>query len=212
MVKKSVDELIARAVAERPDLAASRFTALAAQSRIRSVAAEGLPKLSASGTGNRTFYSTPNAADPFSTNYSGAILLRIPVFTGFDVAYRTQKAKEEAEAAKASAEQLEDRVILDVWSSYYAVQTATQRIATTRDLLASARQSADVASGRYKAGVGSIIDLLTAQSALADARAEEVQARSLWFLAMAQLAHATGALVPKAAEISSATTQKQETP
>ena len=212
MVKKSVDELISLAVAERPDLAASRFTALAAQSKIRAVAAEGLPRLSASATGNRTFYSTPNVADPFSTNYSGAILLRIPVFTGFDVAYRTQKAKEEAEAAKASAERLEDRVILDVWTSYYAVQTATQRIATTRDLLASALQSADVAAGRYKAGVGSIIDLLTAQSALANARAEEVQARSLWFLAMAQLAHATGALVPKAAEITSATTQKQEAP
>jgi outer membrane protein len=212
MVKKSVDELIARAVAERPDLAASRFTALAAQSRIRSVASEGLPKLSLNANGNRTFYSTPNIADPFSTNYSGAILLRIPIFTGFDVAYRTQKAKEEAEAARASAEQLEDRVILDVWSSYYAVQTATQRIATTRDLLASALQSADVAGGRYKAGVGSIIDLLTAQSALADARAEEVQARSLWFFAMAQLAHATGALVPRAAEITSVTTGKQETP
>ena len=212
MVKKSVDELISLAVAERPDLAASRFTALAAQSKIRAVAAEGLPRLSASATGNRTFYSTPNGADPFSTNYSGAILLRIPVFTGFDVAYRTQKAKEEAEAAKANAERLEDRVILDVWTSYYAVQTATQRIATTRDLLASALQSADVAAGRYKAGVGSIIDLLTAQSALANARAEEVQARSLWFLAMAQLAHATGALVPKAAEITSATTQKQEAP
>jgi outer membrane protein len=212
MVKKSVDELIARAVTERPDLAASRYAALAAQSRIRSVEAEGLPKLSALGTGNRTFYSTPSAADPFSTNYSGTILLRIPVFTGFDVAYRTQKAKEEAQAAKASAERLEDRVILDVWSSYYAVQTSTQRIATTRDLLASALQSADVAAGRYKAGVGSIIDLLTAQSALADARAQEVQARSLWFLAMAQLAHATGALVPKAAEIMSATTRNQEKP
>jgi outer membrane protein len=212
MVKKNVDELIARAMAERPDLAASRFEALAAQSRIRSVAAEGLPKLSLNATGNRTFYSTPNVPDPFSTNYSGLVVLRIPVFTGFDVAYRTQKAREEAEAARASAELLQDRVILDVWASYYAVQTATQRIATTRDLLASALQSADVAQGRYKAGVGSIIDLLTAQSALADARAEEVQARSLWFLAMAQLAHATGALVPRAAEISSTSPVKQETP
>jgi outer membrane protein TolC len=209
MVKKNVDELVAKAVAERPDLAASRFAALAAQSKIRSVQAEGLPKLSVAAAGNRTFYSLPGN-DPFSTNYSGLLLLRIPVFTGFDVAYRTQKAKEEAEAARASAELVEDRVILDVWASYYAVQTATQRIRTTRDLLASASQSAEVADGRYKAGVGSILDLLTTQASLAQARAEEVQARSLWFLAMAQLAHATGALVPKAAEITGVTTMKQE--
>jgi outer membrane protein TolC len=55
--------------------------------------------------------------------------------------------------------------------------------------------------GRYKEGVGNILDLLTAQAALSNARAQEVQARSLWFLAMAQLAHATGALLPRAAEI-----------
>jgi outer membrane protein TolC len=53
-----------------------------------------------------------------------------------------------------------------------------------------------VADGRYRAGVGSILDLLTAQSALADARSQEAQARSLWFLSMAQLAYATGALAP----------------
>jgi hypothetical protein len=70
IVKKNVDELIARAMAERPDLAASRFAALAAQSRIRSVAAEGLPKLSLNANGYRTFYSTPNGdADSFSTTY-----------------------------------------------------------------------------------------------------------------------------------------------
>lgn len=211
MVKKTVDELIEKAVAERPDLAASRFEALAAQSKIRSVQAEGLPKISALATGNRTFYWTPGP-DPFSTNYAGVLLLRIPVFTGFDVAYRTQKAKEEAEAARATSERVEDRVILDVWSSYYAMKTATQRVQTTRDLLASATQSAAVADGRYKAGVGSILDLLTTQASLAAARAEEVQARSLWFLAIAELAHATGALVPKAAEITGAAAAKQETP
>ena len=52
--------------------------------------------------------------------------------------------------------------------------------------------------GRYKAGVGSILDLLTAQSALAEARSQEAQARSLWFLSIAQLAHSTGVLEPGA--------------
>lgn len=208
MVKKTVDELIAKATAERPDLAASRFTALAAQSKIRSVQAEGLPKLSAAGTVGRTFLSVPGA-DPFSENYSGLLLLRIPLFTGFDVAYRTQQAKEEAEAASAVSERVEDQVILDVWSSYYAMKTATQRVQTTRDLLASATQSAEVADGRYKAGVGSILDLLTTQASLAAARAEEVQSRSLWFLAVAQLAHATGALVPRAAEITGAAARSE---
>ena len=201
IVKKNVDELIAKAMAQRPDLAADRFRALAAESHIRAAAIDGLPTLSLDAAGNRTFYHQPGQPDPYSTNWSGLISLRIPVFRGFDTAYQVQKAREEAEAAKASAQKTADLVILDVWSSYYAVQTASQRVRTTRDLLASATQSAEVASGRYKAGVGSILDVLTAQSALAEARSEEARARSLWFLAMAQLAHATGVLQPGSPEI-----------
>jgi len=86
-----------------------------------------------------------------------------------------------------------------VWTSYYNLKTASQQVKTARELFASARQSEEVAVGRYKAGVGSILDLLTAQTAFANARAQEVQARANWFLAMAQLAHDTGALPPPAA-------------
>jgi outer membrane protein TolC len=69
-------------------------------------------------------------------------------------------------------------------------------VKTSRDLLASAEQSERVALGRYQEGVGTIIDLLTAQAALADARAEEILARSAWFFALAQLAHDTGVASP----------------
>jgi len=199
-VTKSVDELIAQASAERPDLAARRFEAEAAQQHIQSVLADGLPKLVALGTLNRTYYYN-STQSPYSDNYTGAILLRIPVFTGLDTVYSTRKAKEEAELARAAAVRTQDQVTLDVWTSYYAVRTAAQTVRTTKDLLASASQSADVEEGRYKEGVGSILDLLSAQTSLANARAQDVEARSLWFLAMAQLAHATGALLPRAAEI-----------
>ena len=200
-VQKGVDELIAKALAERPDLASDRFRALAAESHILASAIDGLPSLHLDASGNRTFYWRPGVADPFSTNWAGAITLRIPVFRGFDTAYQVQKAREEAESAKAAAAKTENEVVLDVWSSYYAVQTASQRVRTTRDLLASATQAAEVTQGRYKAGVGSILDLLTAQSALADARSQEAQARALWFLAIARLAHATGVLQPGSPEI-----------
>jgi outer membrane protein len=200
-VKKSVDELIAAALTRRPDLAAERFRVLAAESHIHAAAIDGLPSLNLDASGNRTFYWQSGVADPFSTNWAGAITLRIPVFRGFDTAYQVRKAREEAETAKAVAERAENEVILDVWTAYYAVQTASQRVKTTRDLLASASQAVEVTQGRYKAGVGSILDLLTAQSALADARSQEAQARSLWFLSIASLAHATGVLEPGSPEV-----------
>ena len=99
-------------------------------------------------------------------------------------------------AAQADAESFEQQVILQVWQSYQSVKTAEKQVGSARDLLASARQSAEVADGRYKAGVGSILDLLTAQTALANARAQEVQARANWLLSITSLAHDTGSLGP----------------
>jgi outer membrane protein len=122
------------------------------------------------------------------------------VFSGFSNVYGIKKAQEEARAAQAQADDFANQVVLQVWTSYSALQTSTQRVKTTRDLLASAQQSQEVSSGRYKAGVGGILDLLAAQGAFANARAQEVQARTEWYLALARLARDVGALGPGQAE------------
>ena len=61
-------------------------------------------------------------------------------------------------------------------------------------MLASAEQSERVALGRYKAGVGTILDVLNAQSALAAARLQRIQAQLDWQVYRATLAQAIGAL------------------
>lgn len=194
-IAEKIEPLIDQAIAERPDLSAARFEALKAQAHVQSVRAQGLPSLVANGSANRTYYYH-STGGPYSNNYAGSLLLRIPIFTGFAKTYETLKAKEEAASAREQLVILQDQVILQVWTSFYNVRTASLRIHTAADLLASARQSQDVALERYRAGVGGILELLTAQSAFAGARAQEVQARADWFLALAQLAHDTGTLSP----------------
>lgn len=197
-VSETVDALIDRAQSQRPDLAAARFEVLQAQSHERSVRSEGLPTIAAAGSVSRVYFYNSTGL-PFAKNYSGAILFRFPVFTGGRNVYETLEAREQARAAEGRAETLQDQIVLQVWTSYYNLKTAAQRVRTARDLLASASQSQDVAAGRYRAGVGSILDLLVAQSAYANARAQEVQARSDWFVALALLAHDTGSLGPPTA-------------
>jgi outer membrane protein len=81
-----------------------------------------------------------------------------------------------------------------VYTSYYNLQTATQQVRTSDDLLASATASMRAARARYTSGVASIIDLLNAQDALAAARAQQAQARWVWAQNLAQLGYASGAL------------------
>ena len=58
----------------------------------------------------------------------------------------------------------------------------------------SATLSADLAQGRYKAGVGTFADLLNAQGALANARQQLVQNEFNVRTANAQLARAVGGI------------------
>jgi outer membrane protein len=189
-VTGAVDALIARAVQQRPQLAAQRAFAERAQQRVIETRSSYMPSVSATAAAGETVFGTSNHGAP----YSAGIALRWPVFTGFRNRYDVRAAQLNAQAAQEDVRSIEQQIDLEVWSSYYALQTATQRLGTARDLLASAQQSADVAQSRYRSGVGSILDVLTAESALESARAQEVQARADWFVAVAELSHATGTL------------------
>ena len=193
-VTKTVDELIAAAEKQRPDLAGARSAALGAERHVASVRSNLFPTLGGAATAGRSYFGGSAAAGPTDV-YSVGLLLRIPVFTGFQTQYDLKQAEAERGAADAAALSVEQQVVQQVWSSYYSVKTAAQRTRTARDLLASARESADVTRGRYTAGVGSILDLLTAESALASARAQEVGARAEFLFALAQLAHDVGSIL-----------------
>jgi outer membrane protein TolC len=70
--------------------------------------------------------------------------------------------------------------------------------------VSSAEQSERVASARYQAGVGSMLDALVAQSALASARQQRVQASYNWNIDRATLAQTMGSLDMKLLSIHSA--------
>lgn len=194
-VAPKVERLIEQAAAQRPDLAASRAAVLNARARTREVQSQGLPTLGLSSSVGRSWFGS-SATGSINT-YSAGINMRFPLFTGFRNIYDIRQAEALARAAREDARGLADLVGLQVWNSFYALQTASHRVRTSRDLLASAQQSVDVETNRYKAGAGSIIELLTAEAALENARAQEVQSRADWLVAVAQLAHDTGTLGPR---------------
>jgi len=185
-----IGELIAEARRRRPDLAAAEAQVKAAQANISAAEAAGKPSVSvttALGYLDQQFNGT---------NHNGAIGLSvtIPLFTGFASTYNIRSAQELTEVKKAARDQVNLQVGLDVWNAYQNLQTETQSVETSRDLVASATQNSDVALGRYKAGVGNILDVLTAQSALSSARVQHIQAVFSWNIARANLAYAMGQL------------------
>ncbi len=217
-VTTKVEDLIDRALAGRPDLAAARWQAEQAARHVDRVKAEGRPSLRLGGSADRTYYWAPQEISGASANnWSASLALTFPLFTGFDHSFKVREAEADAAAAKADAHRFSQRVVLDVWTAFADLKTAQQRIATAHDLLASAEESNRVARARYQQGVGSILDLLSTQATLANARSEEIQARSDWLVAVANLAYATGSLTPKtptpaeaSAQLSGTTTESTQ--
>jgi outer membrane protein len=190
---QAIEPLIERALAGRPDLDAARARALASAAGIERAHADLLPRLLLQGSASRQDYVQSNPG-PFHNSYSANLLLTYPLFDGGSRRSRLEQARADEQVARARVDELVQQVVLQVFTDFYSLRTAAQRIETGRTLVTSARQNEDAAVARYRAGVGSILDLLTAQSALASARGQEVQARADWFQALAQLAHDAGGL------------------
>ncbi|WP_153110865.1 TolC family protein [Propionivibrio limicola] len=187
--ERDLDALIAEARQRRPDLQAAESQVKAAQASVDYARAVGLPTLSLSGG--------PGWQDTGAiSSHSNAVglTLTVPFFSGFNTTYNVRSAQARVDVASAQRDSVRLQVALDVWTAYQSLVTATQSFRTAGDLLASAEQSEKVALGRYKAGVGSILDVLNAQSALAAARLQRIQAALDWHVSRATLAKAVGAL------------------
>jgi len=185
-----VRELVDYARSLRPDLAAAEAKVQAARAQVRAAQAAGRPTVSLTGS---TGLADSNSASLAS---SGAVGIRvsIPLFTGYRNTYDVRSAEIQVEAREADRDQLRNQVSLDVWRAYQALATERTALVNAEDLLQSALESENVARGRYKAGAGTLIDLLNAQSAAASARFQAIQARYNWHLAKAALANALGTL------------------
>ena len=187
--QKEVDGLIAEAQARRPDLRAAEAQLKAAEASVELARAQGRPTISL-GAGP----TWQESAGVTQQGGSIGLTLNVPIFSGFETTYRVRSAAAQAEVRAAQRDRLRSQVALDVWKAYQSLTTATQSLKTSADLVASAEQSERVALGRYKAGVGTILDVLSAQSALASARLQRIQAQLDWNVYRATLAQSVGAL------------------
>lgn len=190
---ESVDDLIADAIATHPLVAAAEAQLLAAQSQTDATRAEGLPLLSLTGL----FSRNRNPLSPLSISAgerSIGLQLNIPFLDWFGRSHRVAAMQAQVDAHAAELASTENQVSLDVWKSYHALRTETENIAATGELLQSASQSFRIAQGRYKAGVGTILELLNAQSQLANAQHQRVQALSGWRTTRLKLAASLGRL------------------
>ncbi|MEJ2554387.1 MAG: TolC family protein [Gammaproteobacteria bacterium] len=89
---------------------------------------------------------------------------------------------------------MRSQVELEVWQAYQNLRTSVATVDSSEAQLKSAQLAAEVTNARYKNGLATILDLLSAQTTLANARVQRIQARLDWAAARTALGHAVGGL------------------
>jgi len=187
-LRRDVTLLIAEAERLRPDLRIAAASRDAADAQIRAARSDTRPSLSAAAQNNLGYANSSTD----SNRASLGLTVSIPLFNGYDRTYRVAAARAEADRQAALLEQTRQQAGLDVFTQKTALDTQIRVLATARELINSASASADIAQGRFRAGVGTFTDLLNAQSALASARQQLVSADFGVRDAQARLARAIG--------------------
>jgi len=191
-VQENIEELIALAKSQRKDLSAAEATWKSQMANTKVIWSEGMPTLTASGYIEKDHNIHHPTLD--SRVGSGMLTLSIPLFNGFYYVNQTKAASAKAASLYADWRSKEENVILDVVTSYYNFQTATEKVKFSQEYYEYTEEAYQIAYLSYKQGVGTILDLLTAQAALSNARAQRIIAKTEWISALTNIAYATGSL------------------
>jgi outer membrane protein len=186
VIEQDIGKLIADARQKRPDLAAADSQIKAAEAQLQATQATGRPTI--------TVGAMAGVSNPDIQSSSLGITLSVPLFSGFKTTYQARAAEAQIEGRVAERDRLANQIALDVWKAYQGLLTNSQALRSADDLVLAATQSEKMILGRYKAGVGNILDTLSAQSALANARQQRVAALYNFLISRFALAQAIGQL------------------
>lgn len=180
---------------QHPRLRSAQAQIDALRARLDAVRADskGSVSLSASGGNSRNWGAAGSGNIPTA---NAAVVASIPLFNGREADAQARQVLAQIASREAERETVQRDIDRQLWQAHQAWRTSQQSLQASERLLESATATQRVAQGRYKAGVGSMQDLLNAQSTLADARRQRVGALMEQLTTQTQLSLAAGRVGP----------------
>lgn len=194
-----IDTLISRAVADRPDLMAKAQEIRAADDAIRSAKSEYLPSVKLTGSFAQTsiwptvdFGQVGRASEP---TWAAQLAVEWRLFDGGARKHELAEARSKRREAQDELRESRDETTRQVWTAYIGFRTALRKQQAAFALLDAANSSYSASLEAYKYGVKNLIDVVTAEKQLAQARYSNVSARSELFIQALNLEFSTGNLL-----------------
>ncbi|MCH2143332.1 MAG: TolC family protein [Phycisphaerales bacterium] len=203
-IELGVQGLTAMAMAARPDLAAAAADVQASQAAVKGAEATLNPQVDFVGLVGYQYtdykldpfinFTPPSSGSQWNTYWSTGISGSWLFFDGEIRQNEIRKAKAELTAARERMRQAQLDAAGEVWDSYFDYEAATRRHEWSLAVEEAADEQLDAVQMAFDTGLQTFPELLTAQQALASARAHRIRSRADVLISAASIVHATGDL------------------
>jgi outer membrane protein len=194
----SLDELINRALSHRPDLVAKLANLRAHQAEVQKARSAYYPKVSLDAGVGWSALQVNAYDDPYFGNskpdYGVGLSVSVPIFDGFLRANKLRIAQSELRAAESELANSRNAVVREVWKAYTDLKTALRKQESAAKLITAANSAYDASLEAYRQGLGTYVDVASAQRNATAARSVVVDTRSAIFTSAAALALSVGDL------------------
>ncbi len=184
----SLTECLAQALRQRPEVKEAEYQQESANIAKQLARISTLPIINVSGSYNR-YPSTTRITDK---EWALNLIVSYPIFDGGRVRAELEQAKLQVEQADLNMKRTFDNIRLQVQQAYSNWQNAKERLSAAQEAVKEASETARLTEEAYKAGAVSLIDVINAQVALAQAETQEIQARYDLLRAVYAVRHAVG--------------------
>ncbi|RMH05514.1 MAG: TolC family protein [Nitrospirae bacterium] len=186
----TVDKALAIAKANRPELKAQARRERLAAMTLRSVTSERLPSLTGSGDVGLIGNQIPDAL--ITDNVQ--VLLSIPIFDGGQREARISESRSLVRQEAIRTRDIEYQITLEVRDALLTLESARQQVTVAKEGLRLALEELDIARQRFAVGVATNIEVTNAQTSVAQARDNLIEALFNFNASRINLARAQGRL------------------
>ena len=175
----------------RGEYLAAKANVLSAEKDLAMAKAEVFPKLALTANGGEYWYQDGYQDEG---NYNIQLDFTIPLFAGYYFRNQIKNKKALLADAKASLFETELTVVEQIRIAMNDLTSSKEKIKDTKSYLEAAEIEYSAMFKRYKHGIVTILDLLSSQAFLADARAQHITAQKEYYTSIISLSFATGVL------------------
>lgn len=183
---RTVADYVKDAYANRPDIRRAELSLNSARKDIRLARVEAGVKVQSSLSAS--WQPTPGPGEEAALLATASY----PLFDAGSARAAVSQARSSAEQAELNLELLRQDVAAAVESAWIAREQARRRITASKTALTAARENYAAASESHREGVGTVLDVITAQNDLISAETSSVQAIYDYYTADARLKRALG--------------------